>query len=55
MIDHPVDRGYIIGVIIGVTILRNQSEVGSIDCKIQPEKGINFFCFLLFENLLNCS
>ena len=28
-------------------VLRDQSEVGSIDCEIQPEKGMYFFCFLL--------
>ncbi len=30
-------------------------EVGTIDCEIQPVKGINFFCFLLFGELFNCS
>ena len=33
---------------ICVAIERDQTEVRSIDCEIQPEKGINFFCFLLF-------
>ena len=31
-----------------VAISRDQSEVGSIDCKIQPEKLMHFFCFLMF-------
>ncbi len=30
--------------------LWNQSEAGSIDCEINPEKRMDFFCFLLFEN-----
>ncbi len=28
--------------------LAGSVEVGSIDCEIKPEKGMNFFCFLLF-------
>ena len=31
-----------------VAISRDQSEVGSIDCEIQPKKGMHFFCVLLF-------
>ncbi len=30
-------------------------EVGSIDCEIQTEKGMNFLCFLLFWESFNCS
>ncbi len=39
---------------ICVTIQRDQSEVGSIDCEIQPEKGMHLFCFLLFWESFNC-
>ncbi len=31
-----------------VAIQWDQSEVGSIDYEIESEKGIDFFCFLLF-------
>ncbi len=31
-----------------------KSEVGSIDCEISPEKGMYFFCFLLFWEPFNC-
>ncbi len=37
-----------------VAIWRSQSEVGNIDCEIQLEKGIHFFCFLLFCESFNC-
>ena len=37
---------------ICVVILEDQLEVSSIDCEIQPAKGINaFFVFFCFENL----
>ena len=36
-------------------IKQNQSEVGNIDFKIQPNKADNVFCFLLFLASFNCS
>ena len=36
-------------------IKQNQSEVGNIDFKIEPNKAENVFCFLLFLASLNCS
>ncbi len=41
-------------VMICVANLQDQSEVGSIDGEIQPEKGMHFFCFLLFWKSFNC-
>ncbi len=35
-----------------VAIKQNQSEVGSIDCEIQPEKRINFFLFSIALRIL---
>ena len=40
--------------IVGV-IKQNQSEVGNIDFKIEPNKTENVFCFLLFLASFNCS
>ena len=36
-------------------IKQNQSEVGNIDFKIEPNKAENIFCFLLFLAPFNCS
>ena len=36
-------------------IKQNQSEVGNIDFKIEPNKAEKFFCFLLFLAPFNCS
>ena len=36
-------------------IKQNQSEVGNIDFKIEPNKAENIFCFLLFLASFNCS
>ena len=35
-------------------IKQNQSEVGNIDFKIEPNKAKNVFCFLLFLASFNC-
>ena len=36
-------------------IKQNQSEVGNIDFKIEPNKAENVFCFLLFLTSFNCA
>ena len=36
-----------------VAISWDQLEVGSIDCEIQPEKGMHLFCFLLLLKSFN--
>ena len=36
-------------------IKQNQSEVGNIDFKKEPNKAENVFCFLLFLASFNCS
>ena len=36
-------------------IKQNQSEVGNIDFKIEPNKAENVLCFLLFLASFNCS
>ena len=36
-------------------IKQNQSEVGNIDFKIEPNKAENVFCFLSFVASFNCS
>ncbi len=54
----PINRYIIIMLLkklICFAIQRDQSEVRSIDCEIQPEKGMHFFCFLLFWESFNCN
>ena len=40
---------------ICTVIKQNQSKVGNIDFKIEPNKAENVFCYLLFFADFNCS